>query len=660
MTTERTEFLITARDLTKEAFSSVSSGLGKVGSALFSVQSAIAGAVGIGGMGALVKASMDAADALAKASDRLGITTEALAGLRYAGDLAGVSSEQLDTGLAKMSKTLADAAGGLKSADESFRQLGLSSRELAQLPADQAFMRISDALMNVDNNMQRLAITQDIFGRGAVGIINLMAEGSAGMMSARKEAEALGLALSRVDAAKIEIANDSFTRIKSVFAGVGNTIAVHLSPYIQAIGDWLVKSSTEADGFRSHIQTAFEVAAKAVGYLADGFHGLHVVWKLLEQGWFELQNVVIQGIAKLNSGLASLASLLPGLEVKPNSNLAKWAAESSAGIEKTRAELEALAMAQLPSAGIEEFFDKIKQLNAETAAAIAAKGAAMAGTGEVDQAPGIGDKEAEQTAKYERELQKQFEALQTATMTKMEALSVWNAEQQAMLDQWYFIDPLNREAAYYEQSAMLKADYELKRTQLEEQQNKQRYMNQFAWQKQTAKLMQGSFQDQVSGVGMMLGQMSTLMYSSKKKEFELGKKAAIGQALINTYLAASNALSITPFFLGLVMAAIAVGVGMANVNRIRSQKFGGGGGATPTFNASPGGIPDASDFMPSTPEPVAPSLPQQQTGAASRNVNITIQSDSGMVSMAWLQNQFAPVFNEAIQDGGVPNVTFVA
>jgi len=647
--TEKTEFLITARDATAAAFKSVEQGLGKIGSALFSVQSAVLGAVGVGGMGALVKASMDATDALAKASDRLGITTEALAGLRYAGDLAGVSAEQLDTGLGKMSKTLAEAAGGSKQADEAFRALGLSSRELSQLPADQAFMRISDALMSMDNNMQRLNLTQDIFGRGATGIINLMADGSDGLKAAAAEAKALGLALSRVDAAKIEIANDSMTRIKSVFAGLGNTIAVQVSPYIQALGDWLTKSSVEADGFRSHISTAMEAAVKAVGFLMDMFHGLHVVWKLLQQGWYELQNVVIQGIDSIVNGVRGLADLLPGIEVKPNAALQQWAAESAAGIEQTRAELERLVMDRMPSEGLDEIIAKFKELNATAAQAVAARAEAMAGTGGIETMPGIGDKEAEQTAKYMAELQKQVEALYLSIAPKQEALAIKYAEEQALLDQAY-LNNLLSEQLYYEQSALLKSDYETRRTQIEEQGNRQRYMSQFAWQKETAKLMQGSYRDQLAGVGNMLGQLSTLMYSSKKKEFELGKKAAIGQAIINTYLAASNALSMQPFILGVMMAALAVAVGMANVNRIRSQKFGGGGGATPTFNASPGGIPSPESMVPDLPAPTAPSLPQSQT-AAPRNVNITIQSESGVFSAAWIRDNLIPGLNEAVGDG---------
>lgn len=656
MAEQKTEFLITARDATAAAFSSVQGGLGKIGSMLGSVQAQLLGVVGVAGFGALIKSSMDATDALAKASDRLGITTQALGGLRYAGELAGVSAEKLDTGLTMMSRRLIEAAQGSKESEEAFRTLGLSAKDLTQIPADQAFARISDALNGVENTMQRTQITMDIFGRSGAEMMNLMASGAEGFAAARREAEGLGLAVSRVDAAKIEIANDSITRIKSVFAGLGNTIAVQLSPYIQAVGDWLVRSSIEADGFRGHIATAMEYAVRAVGWLMDAFHGLHVIWKLLQQGWYELQNVIIQGIAKLNSGLADLASLLPGIEVKPNPALQQWAADSRAGIEQTRAALEKLVMEPMPSAGIDDLVAKFRELNQVQAETIATSGQAMAGTAALLDAPGVGDKEREQTVKYEAELQKQIAALMEATAPKLEALSQKYAQEQALLDEGY-VSNLISEQLYYEQSEALKVAYETRRTELEEQQNRTRYSNQYAWQKETAKLMQGSYRDQLAGVSMMLGQLSTLMYSSKKKEFELGKKAATGQALINTYLAASNALSIQPFWLGLVMMAIAIATGMANVRRIQSQKFGGGGGASPTYNAGPGGIPSASDVASDLAPQAAPSLPQTQQGATARTVNVTVESDSGMVSMDWLQNKFAPVFAEATADGAV-NVNF--
>jgi hypothetical protein len=219
---------------------------------------------------------------------------------------------------------------------------------------------------------------------------------------------------------------------------------------------------------------------------------------------------------------------------------------------------------------------------------------------------------------------------------------------QALLDEGY-LTGLTSEQLYYEQSALLQAQFLEKKRVAQDAARTKEYGAQFAWQAQVNALMQGSFNQQLQGTGIMLGKMSELMLSSKKKEFEVGKKAAIGQALISTYLGVASALSYG-FPMGLIFAAIQLAVGMANVNRIRSQKFGGGGGASATFNASPAGTPEPASVT--NAEPVAPSLPQTaQATTQPRNINITIASDSGMVSTEWLRNTLIPGLNEAVGDG---------
>jgi len=52
-------------------------------------------------------------DALAKQSDRLGIATEDLAGLRHAAELTGVSQQKLDSSIERMVKRMGEAEMGL-------------------------------------------------------------------------------------------------------------------------------------------------------------------------------------------------------------------------------------------------------------------------------------------------------------------------------------------------------------------------------------------------------------------------------------------------------------------------------------------------------------------------------------------------------------------
>jgi len=101
-----------------------------------------------------------------------------------------------------------------------------------------------------------------------------------------------------------------------------------------------------------------------------------------------------------------------------------------------------------------------------------------------------------------------------------------------------------------------------------------------------------------------LGQMSVLMQSNSQKMFEIGKAAAIGETVINTYKAATSAyaamagIPIVGPALGAAAAAAAVVAGIANVQKIQSTSFGGsgsggGGGGSSSFN--PGSVSSAGN-----------------------------------------------------------------
>lgn len=62
-----------------------------------------------------------------------------------------------------------------------------------------------------------------------------------------------------------------------------------------------------------------------------------------------------------------------------------------------------------------------------------------------------------------------------------------------------------------------------------------------------------------------------------KKRKQQEKRASIVQATINTFTAVSNALAVQPWFVGLALSAVALGLGMANVAQIASQQYADGG-----------------------------------------------------------------------------------
>ena len=87
-------------------------GIARGATKLLAFGGALAGIGGAAAFGALVKSSFATIDALAKTADKLGVSTQALVGLRHAGELAGLSQQNLDTSLEKMTLRISEVADG--------------------------------------------------------------------------------------------------------------------------------------------------------------------------------------------------------------------------------------------------------------------------------------------------------------------------------------------------------------------------------------------------------------------------------------------------------------------------------------------------------------------------------------------------------------------
>lgn len=77
----------------------------------------------------------------------------------------------------------------------------------------------------------------------------------------------------------------------------------------------------------------------------------------------------------------------------------------------------------------------------------------------------------------------------------------------------------------------------------------------------------------------------------EKKRWEQNKQNQIVQATINTFTAVTNALAVQPWFVGLALSAVALALGMANVAKIKSQKYMATGGLLSGKSHLQGGIP---------------------------------------------------------------------
>jgi hypothetical protein len=98
---------------------------------------------------------------------------------------------------------------------------------------DEQFRKIAGAMQGVAGAGDKARLAYDIFGRSGVSLVNTLALGEDGLKGVTEEAKALGIAVSRPEAAKIEQLNDSIYRIKSAFTGLGHQAAIAFAPLIQ-------------------------------------------------------------------------------------------------------------------------------------------------------------------------------------------------------------------------------------------------------------------------------------------------------------------------------------------------------------------------------------------------------------------------------------------
>ena len=179
-----------------------------------------------------VKATFELADAHAKLADRLGVSMQALQGLQHAGDLAGVSADEMERNLQKLSKQLGDAMRGEGDLAKALDRMGLSAGELIAMPLDQAMQKIANGIAAINDPALRASLAVDLFGKSGQKMLNMLAEGGDGLTKARAEIEAMG-AMSRRQSKAIETMNDEWTRVSAMSKQAAGQVAAMAAPFIE-------------------------------------------------------------------------------------------------------------------------------------------------------------------------------------------------------------------------------------------------------------------------------------------------------------------------------------------------------------------------------------------------------------------------------------------
>jgi hypothetical protein len=518
--------VLTAKDKTAAAFKSVGNSAAAATVKIAKIGAAFATA-GVAAGIALTKMSMDNVDALAKVSDRLGIATQSLAGLQHAANLAGIENKTLEKSLQNLAVGVSDAADGSGVAKDALIQLGLSAALLEKMPVDQQMLKVADAMQGVELQADKVRLATELFGARGVSVLNMIGEGSQNLVEMAKEADHLGIAINRVDAAQIEAANDSVERAKTVFTGLGNQLADAFSPIIDDVATKFYQSALDAEGFGNIGQDVADALVKGFGFVLDTVqmvqHGILALELVALKAKKSLQDIfepsagmsayikqeqeMTQALMKqeitrkefTNWQIAAQKRLREGT-FAANAEVKQGSVETQAAIDAVIAKLAEFTGNTLPSDRIDLIYKRIKA-ESEAAAQVIA-----------DNSPG-------------KVLLQDFDTNGALIQEKM---------------------------TFFQEQAV-------------------------AGEKKRKEFMLMSATAQTSHVLGELGNQFAGIASNNKKLFALNKAFQIAQAIMQTYQGATLAMSSYPPPLNFVMAAATVASGLGQVAQIKAQSFEGGG-----------------------------------------------------------------------------------
>lgn len=338
-----------------EKFSkSLVSGLNTAASQAAKYGSIAAGAVTAAGV-AMVKSGLNSVDALAKTSDKLGVTTEALSRLRFAAEQTGVSTQTMDMALQRMTRRVAEAAMGTGEAVGALKELGISATDIAKQSPDQMFREITKAMGGVETQSDKVRLAMKLFDSEGVSLVNTMKGGASALDELAAQADAAGLSISRLDAAKVEAANDAWNRVRSVFTGISQQLAIKFAPLLAKLAEEILDVGKSSGGVANIVGKAFSHMVKGAGFFLDGIRGIQVGWKLLKLEANKSAAFIVKDFDRMAKYLVDIWNKLPWVEKVEFTAFDNFLLSMESGVKETRDEIDELMSRKIPSVALENF-----------------------------------------------------------------------------------------------------------------------------------------------------------------------------------------------------------------------------------------------------------------------------------------------------------------
>ena len=236
-----------------------------ISKSLTAAKSAVNGFLAIAAVGFAatgIKNALDYASAIGETAQQLGVATTAYQELTYAATQTGVSQQELEAGLARLTRNIGTGA-------KVFGELGIAIRDTAgnSRATGDVFNDVAAKLGSIQDPAKRAAIEVQLFGKAGQKLDTLLSGGTDAVGALADEAHRLGMVLSPKQIADADAAADAFTRVKrSLDVNIAGAVSSNASAILglaDAIGAVIQVSAKGLTSLRRFYQDATILAGKA-------------------------------------------------------------------------------------------------------------------------------------------------------------------------------------------------------------------------------------------------------------------------------------------------------------------------------------------------------------------------------------------------------------
>lgn len=240
-----------------------------ISKSLTAAKSAVTGFLAVAAVGFAtsgIKNALNYAAAIGETSQQLGIATKSYQELSYAATQVGISQQELETGLSRLTRNIGQGA-------KVFGELGVAIRDTAgnSRATGDVFNDVAAKLGKIEDPAKRAAIEVEIFGKAGQKLDTLLSGGTAALGAMADEAARLGLVLSDKQIADADRAADTFARVNAQLkvnvSGAVADNAFAITRMAEAFGNLITMAVRGIGAINAFGDTASLTAAKIANSL---------------------------------------------------------------------------------------------------------------------------------------------------------------------------------------------------------------------------------------------------------------------------------------------------------------------------------------------------------------------------------------------------------